>query len=468
MMNLRRRVTQAGAWLGAIVGLSLSAPLWAQPYPVPPTWGGDLGSRERLTGDWGGLRDEWAKAGFVLDQDLYWTGSDIVDGGKNQTGGNWGNAVTSMHLDTAKAGLWKGGYFKVKVVTSFGNNIYADTGALVPPNQAWAIPTLESGTGLQDFSLLQLLSPKVGVMAGKLDLSVTPNVFYGDYRTGFANTSLNLPLASALVPLSAFGGGMVYLPNHDVHMSVLVLDPSGTIDSNDIGDAFDDGVMLLATGDMKTKLGGLAGHQGLLLSWSDKERVSLVQDPSNLYRLLLTAQFPRLGDPGPLLRQIIEEKAPDLLVPTEPLNTEKDTWAAVYNFEQFLWQPDGSADRGVGLFFTAGVSDGLANPIKNSYTFGLGGKGVGSRRPNDNFGIGFSRTEFSDYFMEGLRDRFDIGLEHEDALEIYYSAEVTPWLTVTPSVQAIRSALTQSLDANQEFQDLDTTWLVGVRVGIRF
>ena len=197
-MNLRPRATQPGLWLAAIVGLALSAPLWAQPYPVPPTWGGDIGSRPRLTGDWGGTRDEWAKAGFVFDQDVYWTGSAIVDGGKNQTGGNWGNAVTSMHLDTAKAGLWKGGYFKVKAVTSFGHNIYADTGALVPPNLAWALPTLQEDTGLQEFSMLQLLSPKFGVMAGKLDLSATPNVFYGDYRTGFANTSLNLPLASAL------------------------------------------------------------------------------------------------------------------------------------------------------------------------------------------------------------------------------------------------------------------------------
>jgi porin len=277
-----------------------------------------------------------------------------------------------------------------------------------------------------------------------------------------------LPLASALVPLSAFGGGAVYLPNHDVHISVLLLDPSGTIKDNNLGDAFDDGVMALATGDVKTHLGGRPGHHGLLLSWSDKERASLVQDPSNLYRLLLTEQFPRLGDPGPALRRIIEERAPDLLVPTEPLNTENDTWAAVYSFEQFLWQPEGAPARGVGMFFSAGVSDGRANPIKNSFTLGIGGKGARTARPNDNFGIGYSRTEFSDYFMAGLRDRFDIGLEHEDALEIYYSAAVTPWLTITPSVQAIRSALTQSLDDNQEFQDLDTAWLVGVRVGIRF
>jgi porin len=450
-----------------LLAAATAMPLCAQPYPVPPTWGGDLGSRPRLTGDWGGSRDDLAKKGFVLDEDIYWTPQVIFDGGKNETGGNWGNAVTSMHLDTAKAGMWRGGYFKLKAVTSFGHNIYADTGAMVPSNEAWALPTLQEDTGLQEFSFLQLLSPKMGVLVGKMDLSVTPNVFYGDYRTGFANTSLNLPLASALVPLSAFGAGIVYLPTHEIHLTGMLLDPSGTIKNNDLGDAFDDGVMALFTADFKTKFFGHPGHQNVLLSWSNKERISLIQDPTNIARLLLTEKFPRLGSPGPILYEILEEKAPELLVPAEPLNKEDDTWAAVYSFEQFLWQPEGDPKHGVGMFFSAGVSDGRANPIKNSFTLGLVGKGVVPKRPSDDFGIGYSRTEFSDYFVADLRERFDLGLDHEDALEIYYSMAVTPWLTVTPSVQAVRSGLERYLDANHEFTDLDTTYLFGVRFGIR-
>ena len=466
-MSPMHTLTKALASLSAFAALLAAAPAAAQPYPVPPTWGGDLDTRPRLTGDWGGTRDEWAKKGFVWDEDLYWWPQAIVAGGKEQTGGNWGNLVTSMHLDTGKAGMWRGGYFKLKAVTSFGHNIYPYTGALVPPNEGWALPSLQAETGLQDFSLLQLLSPKFGVMVGKMDLSVSPNVFSGDYRTGFSSTSLNLPLASALVPLSAFGGGVVYLPNHDVHLSVLVLDPSGTVMDNDIGDAFSDGVMMVGSADVKTHFLGKPGHQNLLLSWSNKERASLVQDPTNIARLLLTAQFPRLGDPGPVLREILEERAPELLEPTVPLNTEQDTWAAVYSGEQFIWQPHGDHAHGLGVFYSAGVSDGRANPIKNSFTLGLVGKGVIKGRPGDNFGIGLSRTEFSDYFMSYLRDRFDLGLDHEDVVELYYSASIKPWLTVTPSIQAVRPALSRTLDADHEFQPLETTWLVGLRVGVR-
>jgi porin len=71
------------------------------------------------------------------------------------------------------------------------------------------------------------------------------------------------------------------------------------------------------------------------------------------------------------------------------LNKENDTWTAVYSAEQFLWQPSGDTMRGIGMFFSAGVSDGTANPIKYSYTLGLVGKGVVPGRENDDFGIGW-------------------------------------------------------------------------------
>jgi len=50
--------------------LAAAAPTGAQPYAMPPTWGGDIESRPRLTGDWGGLRDELRKKGVVLDVDV--------------------------------------------------------------------------------------------------------------------------------------------------------------------------------------------------------------------------------------------------------------------------------------------------------------------------------------------------------------------------------------------------------------
>ena len=39
----------------------------AQPVAIPDTWGGDFWSRPRLTGGWGGFRDQMGKKGVALD-----------------------------------------------------------------------------------------------------------------------------------------------------------------------------------------------------------------------------------------------------------------------------------------------------------------------------------------------------------------------------------------------------------------
>jgi porin len=63
---------------------SASTPANAQPYAVPPTWGGNFWSRPRLTGDCGGLRDERGKKGVVLDVDVLTTPMDVLSGGQRR------------------------------------------------------------------------------------------------------------------------------------------------------------------------------------------------------------------------------------------------------------------------------------------------------------------------------------------------------------------------------------------------
>jgi porin len=226
--------------------------------------------------------------------------------------------------------------------------------------------------------------------------------------------------------------------------------------------------MALLSGDLKIKPFGLPGHQNMTLAWSNKERPSLIQDPSNIARSLLTARYPRLGNPGPVLVDILEKHAPALLIPTQPLNMENETWAAVYSFEQYLWQPEGESKRGLGTFFSFGLSDGKANPVKYSYSLGLVGKGIVPGRPYDEFGIGWALTEFSDNFVPYMRDTFNLGLNRESAVEVYYNFAVTPWLSLSPSYQYISTALDKVQDENGNFKNLDNTQLLGVRVGVRF
>ena len=212
----------------------------------------------------------------------------------------------------------------------------------------------------------------------------------------------------------------------------------------------------------------MAERSGRRGAWSNKDRTSLIQDPANIGDFLLTARFPRLGNPGPNLRQIVERFAPALLNPVQPLNREDSTWAIVYGFDQYFWQPEGDPKRGLGVFFNFGATDGDANPVKYSYNVGIGGNGVVPGRPDDKFGIAWARTQFSDNFVPVLRQTLDLGLDHEDAIEMYCNASITPWVTLSLDLQVINPALQKTLDSNNRLTDVDNTVVVGLRTYIRF
>jgi hypothetical protein len=61
----------------------LAGPVWVQTAVAAedPADNGGLGSRTRLTGDWGGVRDQWAEGGFAAEFDATYTFQDVAGGG---------------------------------------------------------------------------------------------------------------------------------------------------------------------------------------------------------------------------------------------------------------------------------------------------------------------------------------------------------------------------------------------------
>lgn len=468
-----RNIRYASMVLLSSVLLIDPGPSNAQPVDVPPTWGGDIKSRSRLTGNWGGLRDDLGKKGIVLDTDLLLTPQGVMSGGKSTDAGVWGTAIYTLNIDTDKLGLWRGGFFKFQGMSTFGHSVFGNSGAIVPSNEAWLFPGFnQPASGLMSATFMQFLSPKFGLVAGKINtLELISGTFNGDYRTQFLNAGVNIPLAFALTPISAFGGGVISLPTKNISLSAMALDASGKVTDNDVSKAFDDGTALLAGGKLAVKPFGLNGHQNVSGMWSDKSRLSLIQDPLNVGRALLTQasqRFPMLADPLTLLRSIIERYAPELLIPVQPLNREDNTWAVSYGFDQYLWQPAGDPKRGVGVFFNFGTSDGRANPVQHSYNMGIVGNGVIPGRPHDTLGVAWARTQFSDHFLSTLRTRLPLGLDHEDAIEMYYNASITPWLNLSPDLQIIEPGLKTRLGPSGTLKNMDTEVIGALRLFIRF
>jgi porin len=463
------RSTRAWALLGALA-LAVAAPgIGSAQSDDVDSYAGDLWSRPRLTGTWGGLRDRLAERGITLDVDLLQILQGLGTGGRSTGVDYGGSAHYSLSVDTEKVGLWRGGFFNVYAMTGYGNNVDQRVGAIVPVNYNGVLPEPdESVTALMNLAYTQMLTDWLGIIVGKTDnVDGDSNEFADNYKTKFLNEGLATDFVNVMVPTSAWGGGIVVLPWDGAIFYAGVLDPNGTPTDNSFDHAFDGGVLVSAQGRVTVKPFGLTGHQFLSMTWSNQERNSLRQDPANVARMLIELQFPRRG-PGRILSEVIDLLSPGVTASTTPLKQEHSTWAVLYNFDQYLWSPDHAPDRGIGIFFRFGVTDGNPNPFQYGYNVGIGGKGVVPGRPRDSFGIGWSRVDFSRDLLSGLRQQLGLGLSHEDAVEIYYSAAIAPWLYVTADLQIVEPGLKKDVNSAGRIQNVGTAVVGGLRVFTRF
>jgi len=444
----RRRIARRSTPLVIVLWLAIVCVAAAQDADAPSSFSGDMAARSRLAGDWGGLRDSLASKGITLDVDLLATPMAVVSGGRGSGADTWSNIDYTLNIDTEKLGLWKGGVIHVSADTGLGS-MNSKAGSIIVLNAATLIPGPdERATVLMNATLTQSFGDKVAIAVGKFNTFLQgEQEFYGNYSTQFLNGAFNFPVTTEQVPQSAFGGGVILQPTPDLNLSVYALDPGGTPDSNALGEAFDHGVMV--TGGVQWTIHPFqrVGHQGIGFNWSNENRLSLQQDPSNLAYLLVQNDFPRLGDAGPVLAQYVYRFFPGLVTPDQPANTKNRSWSVNYAFDQYLWQPAGDSAHGVGMFFSFGASDGNPNPVQYAYLAGVGGKGVGAARPDDSFGVGLARTEFSTSFIPFIRKALGLGLNHEDAFEAYYNLAVTPWFTVSADVQVVDQALKKAPNA---------------------
>jgi porin len=93
----------------------------ATSQPAPPPffrldYSGDLLHRPALTGDWGGARSALAEKGISLNVETLNYTQGNAHGGRSTNGAfrYGGSADYILQLDTARMGLWPGGYVKIR------------------------------------------------------------------------------------------------------------------------------------------------------------------------------------------------------------------------------------------------------------------------------------------------------------------------------------------------------------------
>src|SRR5215510_13214644 len=349
----------------AVLGISLNIQVGAQDTTPKDPYAGDFWSRSTLTGDWGGLRNEWAQKGVTIDLNVTQIGQGVVNGGKSSAWQYGGRGDLTINLDSQKLGLWPGGFFNLELEGNWALSVNRNTGALMPVNTSQILP-LPPGDifGVPAWNFAQFLSPYFGLTLGKFatitDISGDMNDFaHGKGATQFMNMAFNFsPLLAFTVPYSTLGAGIVVLPTKDPKEAIVtlfVLSTNGVATTSGFEDLNGNAITVAGEGRVRTDFFGLTGHQLFGTSFSNKKFTSIDQR----------------------LRSIIE---------TNSLTPEKVSWNIFYNFDQYLYEPKKGADRGIGVFGRLGVSDGNPNFMNFFDSFGVSGKVIFEVRPFDKFG----------------------------------------------------------------------------------
>lgn len=93
---------------------------------------------------------------------------------------------------------------------------------------------------------------------------------------------------------------------------------------------------------------------------------------------------------------------------------------------------DGPEDsQGLGVFTRYGMANKKVNDISDFWSFGFQYQGLLEGRDDDVLGLGLAKGIFS---TEAGYSR-----EYESVVELYYSAQIAPWIAISPSLQFVEN-----------------------------
>lgn len=375
------------------------------------------------------IRGSLAENGITFSNNVtqYYFGT--VDGGVEQTGRYGGHGDYVANLDFGKLGLQEGLFLKVRAEHRFGQSIGEPAGVFLPPTLATELPVVDSrDLYVTNFLFTQFLSESFAVYAGKLDTLDGDANAYASGRgiTQFSNAAfIANPIALRTVPYASLGTGFVIVgEDAEPLFNFLVMNPTDTADSAGFDELFAEGVALSAELRFSTPLFGKPGHQLFAGTWSSRDFISLGQDPR-------------------------------ILLPEVPIARADGSWSLYWNTDQALWVDSCDPTRHWGYFARAGLADSSTNPISYLLSAGLGGSSP--IRTGDSFGMG--------YFYSGTSD--EIGpilpallgpIGDSQGVELFYRAQITESVSLTPDFQWISQARRQ----------LDDAYILGARMNIAF
>jgi porin len=401
-------------------------------------------TRDKLFGDWGGLRTDLANHGIAAEIKVSQFYQNVVDGGVESGGAYGGLADYIVNVDGHKLGLWQGLIANVHVQTAFGNfdSFAGKPGEFTLANSALLYPLAgDARTEVTGWLLGQFLSEEVLVLGGKLNsvdlqTSIFPHVDYG--LSGFQNTNLVAPTLPwfQFVQLSMMGAGIELLDPRGIKAAAVVYDPQNSSTTSGFDDFFDD-VAGLALYRFFFDLNEKAGEVTFVVGASSKSYSRIEQSS------WVIGNSPR--------RQLV--------IPNG-FKVESDTgaWNFTAYFNQILWQADPKSARNIRLF--TGITFGPDEPAVSTFSSfaTLEATGYFPGRPKDKIGVGGFYNEISDSLRETMGILQNPLEDSTAGIELYYNAEILPSTHLSGSIQFVDSAT----------KSTDTAVIPGLRLVVDF
>jgi porin len=398
-----------------------------------PDAGNALAARASLTGDWGGLRTEWALKGVEIG--ITHTGDvfAVVEGGAEESTYYSGLLDVGVEFDLEALLGWSATRAYVLGIGTFGRDPGDGAGSVHAPSNLANIPT---GKVLEAWLEREFMDGRLAVLGGlygvdsEFDVKETAGVFMnGGFGTGLdlSETGLNGP---CVYPTTCLGVRARYQPDEARYIQFAVLDgvagdpdqPHGT----QISLNSDDGLLVLGEAGFQRGAGAGRFLRAAVGAWA------------------YTTDFEELLPP----------------TPGAPAGEQSGTQGVYALLEGDLYREPGQYLEGLSGFLRVGVADEAVNPIGSYAGAGLVYTGLFPNRSEDVLGLGVSAAFNGDDFKDA---QAQAGAPVEDAevvVELTYWMPLLPWFSLQLGAQYISNPATDPA--------LDDALLLGLRYQVTF
>jgi porin len=448
----------------------------AAPSPLVDLWGfktlakyglalsGTFLERDKLTGDWGGIRTTLQNAGItfaLLDQNEVWGN---LAGGLRRGAVYDGLTTAGIKLDLGKLVCWPDATFLISAFQIHGRGPGANlVGNLQDVSNIEATRDIKLyDLWIEQLLLCDRLSIRIGQEGANDEMMITR------YGALFLNSSFGFPgLPAADLP----SGG----PNYPMATPFARVSYQATDRITLTGAIYNGDPAPPGTGDPQLRdAGGTAFRLNDDVLLFGELWYSINQDPNaagmpGTYKLGVWYSSSRFPD------QLHDKAGLSLANPVSTgIPRSHSTGFAVYGIvDQMVWKQPSSKDGGVGLFLLAMGAPESYNLSNLFIEGGLNWKGPFHCRESDVFGFGVAYLGISPakrqlgkdvIFFTGSGSPYSI---NETVLEATYLCQVTPWLTLQPDAQYVINPGAGIPTASSR-TPLKNAFIIGIRTAVQF